>query len=412
MRYVWVTAVKDLRRRLRDPLALALWIGIPFAILALLSLAFGGGEVQPQARLLVVDQDDSLLSGFLAGALGQGTMAELILVETVDEEEGRRRIDAGDGSALLLIPDGFGQAVLESRPTELTLLTNPSQRILPGIVEEVLSLLVDAGFYLQLVAGEPLAEIVAGPPEGANVFSDETVAAMSVRFNQLVSGVIGYLSPPRLGVAVEIEEQPSRPTLSLGPLFFQSLLFLAVLFMAQGMSDDFWLEREQGTLGRCLTLPHKVRALLAGKLLAVLVLIGALAGLGVGIGGLFYGFAAARLPLAVLWAAGAGAGLWLLFSLLQMYATSRRAGSILSNLVLFPLMFLGGSFFPFEAMPEWLAAIGRWTPNGAALEVFKSLLAGQPSPARLAAGVAVMAVAVGGGYLLAARRLRRGFALS
>ena len=43
MRYVWATAVKDLRRRLRDPLALVLWLGIPFAVLTLLSLAFGGG---------------------------------------------------------------------------------------------------------------------------------------------------------------------------------------------------------------------------------------------------------------------------------------------------------------------------------------------------------------------------------
>ena len=36
MGYVWATAVKDLRRRLRDPLALVLWLGIPFAILALI----------------------------------------------------------------------------------------------------------------------------------------------------------------------------------------------------------------------------------------------------------------------------------------------------------------------------------------------------------------------------------------
>ena len=50
MRYVWATALKDLRRRLRDPLALALWLGIPFVVLSLLSLAFGGGDATPQAN--------------------------------------------------------------------------------------------------------------------------------------------------------------------------------------------------------------------------------------------------------------------------------------------------------------------------------------------------------------------------
>jgi hypothetical protein len=32
--------------------------------------------------------------------------------------------------------------------------------------------------------------------------------------------------------------------------------------------------------------------------------------------------------------------------------------------VLFPLLMAGGSFFPFEALPDWIAAIGRRTPNG------------------------------------------------
>ncbi len=37
---------------------------------------------------------------------------------------------------------------------------------------------------------------------------------------------------------------------------------------------------------------------------------------------------------------------------------------------------LGGSFFPFEAMPGWMASVGRWTPNGIVLERFKAVLLG------------------------------------
>ena len=35
---------KEARRSLRDPFALALWLGIPFSILFLMNLAFGGNS--------------------------------------------------------------------------------------------------------------------------------------------------------------------------------------------------------------------------------------------------------------------------------------------------------------------------------------------------------------------------------
>ena len=51
--------------------------------------------------------------------------------------------------------------------------------------------------------------------------------------------------------------------------------------------------------------------------------------------------------------------------------------------VVISILFLGGSFFPFEAMPDWLAAIGRWTPNGWAMLQFKAILGGGATAAGL-----------------------------
>jgi ABC-type Na+ efflux pump permease subunit len=378
------------------------------AILALLSLAFGGGEVTPQARLLVVDEDGSLISGLLAGALGQGPTAELIQVEEVTREEGHARIARGDGSALLLVPSGFGDAILASEPTRLTLLTNPAQSILPGILEEVLSLLVDAVFYLQRLAGGPLATFAGGPAAGASSFSDGLIASTSVEINQLARGVGEYLFPPRLDVTVEVEEPEGTKQLNLGALFFQSMFFLAILFGAQGMSDDLWVEERLGTLRRALTTPHGVARLLAGKLLAVFLLLAAMAVAGVAAGAAVYGFPASRVAPAALWAAASGVSLFMLFLLLQLFATSQRAGGILSTLVLFPLMMVGGGFFPFEAMPDWLAAIGRRLPNGWALEQFKTILSGGAFDG-LPWGAAGLAAVLALGWWLAARRLRGGF---
>ena len=409
MRYVWATAAKDLRRRFRDPLALLLWLGIPFAILALLSLAFGGGEATPQARLLVADEDQSLVSGFVSGALGQGQLAEMIEVEQVTSEEGRQRIGEGGGSALLLIPPGFGAAVLSSEPTRLTLLTNPAQNILPGIVEEILSLLVDAVFYLQRLAGDQLAAFSDGPPAGASTFTDQFISSTSVEINQLIGGVTDYVFPPRLTVTVEVEEPEGQKQLNMGALFFQSMFFLAILFMAQGMSDDLWVEKRQGTLHRALTTPHGVAKLLAGKLLAAFLLLSLMALLGISAGAALYDFPASRILPATLWAAGSGLALLVLFTLLQLFATSQKAGGLLSSLVLFPLMMVGGAFFPFEAMPGWLAAIGRKLPNGWALEQFKAILSGAATAAGLLPAAAGLLAALAVGWWLAGHRLRGGF---
>jgi len=41
---------------------------------------------------------------------------------------------------------------------------------------------------------------------------------------------------------------------------------------------------------------------------------------------------------------------------------------------MFPLLMIGGSFFPTETMPGWMVAIGSWTPIGMAIEQLKALM--------------------------------------
>jgi ABC-type multidrug transport system permease subunit len=98
-----------------------------------------------------------------------------------------------------------------------------------------------------------------------------------------------------------------------------------------------------------------------------------------------------------------------LFMLLQLLATSQKAGGLLSTLVLFPLMMIGGSFFPFEAMPGWLAAVGRRLPNGWALEQFRQILGGGATAAGLLPAAAGLLAALLAGIWLAGWRLRGGF---
>ena len=170
MRFLLQCAVKDVRRRLADPMSLAIWLGIPLLLGGLMSLLAAGGGPVPKAHVLLVDEDQSFLSSLIANAGGEGRADFLDIQKVATEAEGRRRIDAGDASALLVVPKGFAAAVIDGTPVTLRLVKNPSERILPGIVQTACEMLVEVAFYAQRLLGAPLRQLRGqGAGEGHQV---------------------------------------------------------------------------------------------------------------------------------------------------------------------------------------------------------------------------------------------------
>lgn len=99
-----------------------------------------------------------------------------------------------------------------------------------------------------------------------------------------------------------------------------------------------------------------------------------------------------------------------LFTMIQLFAASQRAGSILSTVILFPMIMIGGSFFPFEMMPPGLAAIGQRTPNGWALQHLKAILAGTATLQSMAVAFVALSAMGAAAFLISSWRIRRGFA--
>jgi ABC-type multidrug transport system permease subunit len=410
MRFVLTAARKDIRRRLADPAALAMWMGLPVVIGALMSLLSSGNGPVLKAHLLVVDEDQSFLSGLVLSGSRQGKLGEMLDVELVKVAEGRTKIDAGDASALFTIPKGFQDGIMREQPVTLALVTNPAQRILPGIIEEGLKMLVEAAFYVQRLFGSEVRSVADTIGGGAGP-SDDRVAAISRAFSQRLRALQDTLVPPVLSLDTKTTSD-SAVTGDFWSLFLPGLLFMSILFAAQGMSTDIWAEKMSGTLRRTLSTPQGAGAFLAGKLVAGLAIM-ALAVLGTLVLGVtMFHVPIARAPIAFVWATCSGGALFCYFVFIQLFASSMRGGQFLSTMVVFPLMMIGGSFFPFEVMPAWMAAIGRWTPNGLAVANVKQILFG-----RLDFGaLAIAAAAIGGMAVLAfvfgVRRLRGTFATS
>ena len=188
----------------------------------------GASGIQPKAHLLIADEDQSLVSSLVATAFQQGPMTNVIEVELVTREQGDEQINAGGASGLLIIPAGFGEAVIKREETTLTLLKNPSQQILPAILEESTQLLADAVFYLQEILGDELALIESALPTFGGdpaVFTNLQVADSSVALNEKISKISQFLFPPILQLVTISEEiDENEPAFNFTILFFSGIL--------------------------------------------------------------------------------------------------------------------------------------------------------------------------------------------
>jgi ABC-type multidrug transport system permease subunit len=406
MRLLIASFRKEARRAFRDPFAMALWLGIPFSMLFMMNLAFGGrssGGPRPQGVLLVADQDGTFLSGAVAGAFSQGPLGEMFKPQKATEQDGRARMAKGEASAMVILPDGFQAAILDNRPAVVRLVKNPSQRILPAIAGESLVMLSEAVHYIHLVAGDELRLITAGGEAPTNAQVAQTSIAINTAINQLKD----YLDPPLLDL--EIKTPPAKepaPRVDLLTVLFPGIVFMSLLFMGRGASDDIWDELQFATLRRTQSAGLGLHFFLAGKLLSATALSLMVAILALGAGSALTSLTVANWPAAVSWMMAGGAAWYLVMLILQIAAGARNRGEILTSFVLFPSMMIGGSMFAFVMMPEFLARIGKATPLGWMVVRFDAILQGTATAGDVAAWLGIMSAACGALFAAAVPMLR------
>ena len=202
--FVLATARKDFRRRLADPAALLIWLALPLAIGSLLVLINSGDGGTPRGRLLVVDEDRSFVSALIAGIPTRGEMAELFDVVHVERDEGHRLIDTGEATALVILPAGLQGAFMGNGNAEIQLLTNPSHRILPSIIEKSLEIAVDSAVYTERLTADVALRFTDFRLDGSSASSTspdmrlaDLIQRVGLRLRELGKKV---LAPPVLSV--------------------------------------------------------------------------------------------------------------------------------------------------------------------------------------------------------------------
>src|SRR5438034_5418902 len=143
---LWTMLIKDLRRARHNPWPYVLNLALPLCITALIGLVFGpsskGGGLG-QITFAVVDEDDSVLSSLLRGAMNQGDFRKHLEARFLEREQALKQINDNKISAVLIIPKGFTRSYLTGdMPVALELIKNPAQSLYPAILEELLQVVV------------------------------------------------------------------------------------------------------------------------------------------------------------------------------------------------------------------------------------------------------------------------------
>jgi ABC-type transport system involved in cytochrome c biogenesis permease component len=366
----------------------------------------GPDGASPTGLLLIADEDNSLLSGLVAGAYAQDQLGELIQVEQVSVDDGETRIGAGDGSGLLIIPSGFQAALLDNQPVTLTLRTNPSQFILPGIIEDVTQVLLDLGFYANQLLGDEIQAIRANADNGPD---DLFVAQIAVDIQHKVEVVAPKLSPPLFDLEI-VEPPPEAPAPDIALLFFPGICLMALLFAANGLAADFWVERQCGALRRLVSAPGQLMRFVAGKALGASAIIFAIAATTLVVGFAYHDVDWMKFLPSLAWLVVAGVGFFAWFAALSMLFPNQKIANLATTIIVFPLLMAGGSFFPLDAMPNWIAALGRLSPNGFVADRLTSELTSASSWAFSARDWIIVVAIMVAGLLLCTWRLGSGFA--
>jgi ABC-2 type transport system permease protein len=412
---------KDLLRRLRNPLSTILVLAFPLIFAVILALAFGtGGTKAPKVRLLIDDRDGGLAGLLVSQAFTRSEAAQFYEVEKAGPDA-MKRLEDGQFSALLRLPPGFTQGLLDGRPVELELVRNPSQSILPEVAEQTSQVLADALSAAAYSLRGPLDQLrpLIHSNQGA---SDASVATVSVTINQWIRTSGKYLFPPAITLkAVQLEKSGAKggtapaasPMASVFLFVLPGLAVFALFTLGDMVMRDLLGEGTRGTLRRVLAGPVRPGTLVVAKALTAavvavggLLILAAIAGLVARHGVDFAAFALLSLALV--------ASVTGLASTIYGLARSERQGSTIGSALYLILAFSGGSFLPLENLPRALRAISPaslfyWGTQGyQKLLVTGGGLADVLLPIGVLAGSGLVLLTAGG--MLLRRRILRGAA--
>jgi len=310
--------VANIKSYVRDRAALFWTLAFPLIFIFMFGFIFQGGG-GGGLTFGWVDDDASPESAQLHTAFTALRSNELV---ELTEAEARAQMQDGEVDAVIVVPDGYGEAITAgtagsaTAPASLTVITDPSRADLAGSVYQA----VGAVLGVVNLGGRP--PLVVPDPQ--------TIQTENLNF-------ISYFVPSMLGLSV-----------------MQVGIFAAIPLVA---------DREKLILKRLAATPLRRWQLVGSNVLMRLLIAMVQAVIIVAVGVVFFGVEVTGSIAAVAFFVILGALAFLALGyVVASFAATEDAANGMTSVIQFPMMFLSGTFFPIDEMPDVLQGIARIIP--------------------------------------------------
>jgi ABC-2 type transport system permease protein len=342
---------KDLLALKRNRMSLAALLIMPIAFLVMFGFIFPGANTQTHMPVGIVDLDH-----------GQGSSAFITQLETMNKntstmnfenfsstEAAQTQINRGKLYGSFIIPPGFSDNLTNGKSANVIIYVDNSNPQIASQIEAVASSTVTGLNGMQAISN---VQQMGGS-------TNKTFNAQAVVF------------PYTSNIQTTIPGQTNYFNFLAPGL----MIMIVMMTVMTGIPEAISKEKEMGTFDGMLSAPISQVSIILGKTTAlcvrgfaqcILILILAMVFFGVTIQGSVL-LAFFLLILGIFSFVGIGI-------VAVSMSGDQASGTMLVNLLMFPMMFLGGVFYPIQQMPWFMQDISKFIPLTYAADAMRKVM--------------------------------------
>jgi ABC-2 type transport system permease protein len=355
-------ALKDLMQLSRDFKTFMFLLFMPIIFTFLFGYAFGGfGNGDSDSRLPVgyISEDDHWLTGELHNLLSDSEVIRLEENVFLSSAELEKLVADGDMAAALVVPDGYGRALLKNKQARLIVIADTDTQAWTTIEAELLAV---TGRLDSAVRTATIIEDI-----------DSERLPFDYAFEKSLSA---WDEPPiaiteTTSLAVEKTSDAGQALAHTSPAMMLQFAIAGLLTAAQIIVS----ERKSRTLQRLLTTATQRVHIVLGHYLALFLLIFTQFTILIIFGQFILKVGYLRVPLATMLVAfSAALCISAMGLLIGILARSEEQAIVFSLIPMFVFSGLGGAWVPLEVTGETFRAIGHFSPVAWAMDGFENIV--------------------------------------
>ena len=374
---------KEIQLMLKERGSLAIFFLLPLLLGAMMgSINIMTNSSEETAILLhvcLVNEDaDGAFGTEVARVIQSIEELEVATYDTAAQAE--EQVAKGKAAAAIIIPAGFSQDIYTHTPTAIDVIVDPgepeSASIVTGIMNHVVAEVTVWGevqYGIRTILDESGALGGAGPEQSRAVEAQTLGAIMTTLDEMRTHPVIAVVSEDLVGAQVEgwIE--------IFFALMFPGLTVMFIFFSISWLAPSLLREGETGTLRRLLAAPIPRGAIIAGKMLAFMLLACMQVVVLFSVANIFFNMPLGKSPVALvvltLLVAFVSTALGVMVAALAKSSSQADSVGMLLGFVLGGLSGCIGAQTPATRLGGFIGVISNLTPHGHALDAYYRIMA-------------------------------------